>query len=706
VVVVRVALLVILAAQLVFLAKRYKARFDMTADNLYTLTSSTQQVLDGLDERLLIEAYFTRDDKLPGMYQEARRELNGFLNEYERRSDGKVVVRYFDPESDAQLKQKAERIGIQMVPYESKETGQLRVVEVWQGLRLRYGGGKQRVIPMLGFQANTYGYETVLTPPIKDLTVKVKPKLALLAAPAASGGPEGRNMGFTRLRELVQARYDVSDLRLEGGYMIPPEIQIVVLVRPKNLTDRNKYAIDQFLMSGGKLLVFADTDEVDIGSAQARLLIANPQDYDAQGAKLEFLDQLAHYGAKVEDKVVADLNAAGYEFMARPMQTGMGMALQQLLYPYCFHVVDVDWGEESVAQKLARKPDGSIDQEMVEQFKRTFKPSLLKDTPLTKGWMHGPGMYWPCPVDLADPLPEGVTGNVVLRTSPMTIVEKAPRNLNPVGRSNNPRDQNLEYGRFTQGLQQRVMAEPRRQVGLLVELRGTFPSFFEGKDIPPKKPPEKAEDEQAGDPLKEPVKDPAEAGKEAPGKPEGGEAQGSEEPGPEPPGAEAKEGEKAGEGNEAPPAEVQGPPPPTIPPPPEEVDPPRLSKADPKARLVVVGDSDFIRDDLVSGTYGQLGPVSQYGLAFFYAILDWMNEDQDLLALRNKQTADRTLRFAEQDLLGSESIEQFSERVERKARWTQWLNILGPATVLLAFWLLFALARRARKTKFLSMVGG
>ena len=68
----RVALLLVVLAQLVYLGNRYRHRIDLTADQLYSLTDSTQRVLDSLNDRLLIECYFTRDDKLPASLQDQR----------------------------------------------------------------------------------------------------------------------------------------------------------------------------------------------------------------------------------------------------------------------------------------------------------------------------------------------------------------------------------------------------------------------------------------------------------------------------------------------------------------------------------------------------------------------------------------------------------------------------------------------------------
>jgi ABC-type uncharacterized transport system involved in gliding motility auxiliary subunit len=124
--------------------------------------------------------------------------------------------------------------------------------------------------------------------------------------------------------------------------------------------------------------------------------------------------------------------------------------------------------------------------------------------------------------------------------------------------------------------------------------------------------------------------------------------------------------------------------------------------------VVVVGDADFLRDDLVGGpngfAYGQFGPVSPSGRAFFVNMLDWIYQDDDLVALSNRGTSARLMSFAEQDVLGGERAEQFRERLTGKVSTLRWLNILVPPLILLGFGAILALLRHAQKRTFLIAV--
>jgi hypothetical protein len=241
-----------------------------------------------------------------------------------------------------------------------------------------------------------------------------------------------------------------------------------------------------------------------------------------------------------------------------------------------------------------------------------------------------------------------------------------------------------------QKLNQRIQAEPRQQFPLMVQVKGVQQSWFAGKPRP-KKPSEIKEEEA----KKEKEKADAEAKAKA-------AAEGKDLP-------KDEEKDKTSAKDQSP---AQGPPPP-----PDEAaakgdgkakdkEPEPVTKGTKPAHLVVIGDSDFVRDDLLQQVYAQRGgPVSMLGLAFWNSMLDWLSQDQDLLALNKRTAPDRALRFVADELIASSTTPQEREqRVARKVRLVQWLNILLPVFVLSMIGLAVFLIRRGQKHSFLQSV--
>ncbi|MBM3962144.1 MAG: hypothetical protein FJ306_09640, partial [Planctomycetes bacterium] len=145
--VLHVLLLLVVLAQLVYLASRHRARVDLTSDGLWSTTSSTRDLLARLDKRLVVEAYFSPKEKLPVAVRETRAWADSFLDEMVQLGKGNVVVQRFDPNADKAVKDKATRVGVKPLELRSQSSTSLSVDVHWQGLRFVYGGDKNKVVP-------------------------------------------------------------------------------------------------------------------------------------------------------------------------------------------------------------------------------------------------------------------------------------------------------------------------------------------------------------------------------------------------------------------------------------------------------------------------------------------------------------------------------------------------------------------------------
>jgi ABC-type uncharacterized transport system involved in gliding motility auxiliary subunit len=261
-------LLLLVLGQVVYLASRYRVRVDLTADQLSTTTDSTRAVLDGLEKRLLIEAYFSPKDKLPVNLRESRVVLDNFLDELVQIGKGKVTVQRFDPNEDKAIADRCTRIGVQPLDLQSQSSTSFSVDRHWQGIRLVYGGGKQKVLPPLQGVTHPFLAEATLTPAIKEVATEQKHKFGYMEWPAQAVGqqtPGGVGWNLLRTNETIAKRYEFQNYKDGDGALVPDDVDTLFLFRPKDLTDRDRYVFDQFLMRGGTLVVFADAVEYAIG---------------------------------------------------------------------------------------------------------------------------------------------------------------------------------------------------------------------------------------------------------------------------------------------------------------------------------------------------------------------------------------------------------------------------------------------------------
>jgi nucleoid-associated protein YgaU len=133
-------------------------------------------------------------------------------------------------------------------------------------------------------------------------------------------------------------------------------------------------------------------------------------------------------------------------------------------------------------------------------------------------------------------------------------------------------------------------------------------------------------------------------------------------------------------------------------------EPEMLAQGAKKGRLVLIGDSDFIRDDLVGGQSQQAGgPVSgPFAAPFFSQLLDWLAEDTDLVALQSKAAIDRTLKLVD-TMTGTGADPRLAEQELRsKTAWLRVLNVVVPGALLIVLGLVVLSVRRAQKRSFLT----
>lgn len=684
-VVLHVALLLLVLAQIVYLASRHRVRVDLTSEKLWSASVSTRALLDRLDQRLVIEAYFSPQEKLPANLRESRQWAESFLDEMVQLGKGKVVLQRYDPNADDAVKKRAERVGVQSLQLSTRSATSMSIDVHWQGLRLRLGGDKQKVIPQF-VPGSSFFAEAQLTPAVKELMQVGRRRFGYMEWPVNAVGqqvPGGIGWSWLRTLDGIQKRYDFQNYKDEDGALLPDDLDTLFLFRPKELTDRQKYVIDQFVVGGGTLVVFADAAEYALGPQ--RLMRQMPLVLDASGSKQPFLAQLLHYGIDWKPKVVADLDVRairpldplrGIEYLASPGLSATGQqVLQTAPYPYFFHALPVDW--KASADELAKDQRGVVDEALAANYRASFVPGMpsnefLFATFKQRELARGPGFYWPTWVGLREKtggipdLPSGVQGKVHLWSSPKALVEDPPQSLNPFGNARDAIQRNTAFQKFWEKLKERYRAEPRLQVPLMAEVGGRFASVFAGQERPlrPSEIKEAEAKKASGTSIEDPTK---------------------------PPGwTEGQDGAKVDPTGKSGTAPLAG-------------ERPMRGVGERPGRIVVIGDADFVRDDFARGDYAQAGgPVSgRLAIVFFAQLLDWLAEDSDLVALQT-----RTAKVGVLDFLtgaGSGDADPLAEqKVRNKVRWLRWTNVLAPCGLLAAIGFVVMLVRRAQKRAFLA----
>jgi ABC-type uncharacterized transport system involved in gliding motility auxiliary subunit len=232
------------------------ARLDLTESNLYTLSDGTREIVSSIEEPINLYYFFSDKNAadVPMLRNYATR-VREMLEEIAGLSGGRIKLHVIDPLPFSEEEDRAASYGLQAIPYgNAGET-------IYFGLAGTNSTDGQMIIPLFDPQKEPF-LEYDVAKLLHSLATTTKPVVAMLSTLDLAPGfdPATRQMKpgaaiFQSLQEL----FDVRQLSPEETKKIEDDVQTLVLVHPK-LSDELAYAVDQFVLRGGHLLVFVDPD--------------------------------------------------------------------------------------------------------------------------------------------------------------------------------------------------------------------------------------------------------------------------------------------------------------------------------------------------------------------------------------------------------------------------------------------------------------
>ncbi|MBN4016421.1 Gldg family protein [Rhodospirillaceae bacterium AH-315-P19] len=237
------------------------ARFDFTEDKLYTLSPTTRTVMDNLDRKVALRLYYskTMSDAVPEIRTYAKR-VEELLEEYIARSNGLLSLEIIDPEPFTEKEDLALKDGVQGVPLD--ETGAQFFFGLYgvAGRDAKGEGGTADVIPFFQLGKEQF-LEYDITQMIHSLGREKKPIVGVIGklplkhgAVTLAAVKRGKSKPYAILGEM-QKFFDVrfiEDMREISG------ADLLLIVHPRGLSDRALYFIDQYVLRGGRALIFVD----------------------------------------------------------------------------------------------------------------------------------------------------------------------------------------------------------------------------------------------------------------------------------------------------------------------------------------------------------------------------------------------------------------------------------------------------------------
>jgi ABC-type uncharacterized transport system involved in gliding motility auxiliary subunit len=298
-----VAAMFLLLAGVYIISHFAAQRIDLTEEQMFTLSPGTKAILRKLDTPVQIRFYATQSKDMPVQLKTYAQRVEDILNEYRKYGGNKITVKKFDPQPDSDAEESAAMDGVE-------GQGSPMGDRIYLGLAINMLDSKVAIPFLAPDRERLLEYD--ITRAIANVMTTEKPVVGVMSSLPVFGmqmnpmmmmqmGQRGQEP-WLFINEL-RRDFDVRELQ-PTVEKIDDDIKILMVVHPKSLSDKALYAIDQFVVRGGKLLAFVDPmSVVDSRNAPGN----NPlQGAMNAGSSLEKLTKA--WGLEYDvSKVVADM---------------------------------------------------------------------------------------------------------------------------------------------------------------------------------------------------------------------------------------------------------------------------------------------------------------------------------------------------------------------------------------------------------------
>jgi ABC-type uncharacterized transport system involved in gliding motility auxiliary subunit len=295
------ALVILVSLNIVF--SKVRVRGDVTQDRVNTLSPGTKTILKKLDTDVVIRFYYTQSDNaMPVFLRNYAERVQTLLDSYRQNGNGHIRVEILDPQPDSDAEDSANLDGIPAQPIEMDTS-------IYFGISFACVDKKATIPFLLPDREPLLEYD--ISSKITEVTTVNKPVIGILSGLEVFGsqgmppqyGGQGSKPEWIFVENL-KTKYDVRKVE-KTAEEIPAEIATLVVAHPTELKDRTLYAIDQFVLRGGKLLVLVDplSAYTTFSQPQNPMMMGMPQPGNAS----DLPKLLPNWGIEfVGNQVVAD----------------------------------------------------------------------------------------------------------------------------------------------------------------------------------------------------------------------------------------------------------------------------------------------------------------------------------------------------------------------------------------------------------------
>ncbi len=246
-----VALLLLLVA-VNFLVSRVPARIDLTEGDIYTLSPGTRKILRELKAPVKVKLYVSQGESVPVQLRGFAQRVEDTVREFKQAAGANLIVERYNPKPDSEEEDAAQLDGIEPQQLFSGE-------QFYLGISVSQLDRKQAIAAVSPQRERLLEYDLIRA--VARVGNPERPKIGLMAGLPVMG--EKFNP-FTRqssepwvLANELKRDFEVKEVPLTAKE-IDKDINVLLLIHPRDVQPQTEYALDQFVLRGGKLIAFVD----------------------------------------------------------------------------------------------------------------------------------------------------------------------------------------------------------------------------------------------------------------------------------------------------------------------------------------------------------------------------------------------------------------------------------------------------------------
>src|SRR6185437_2010422 len=231
-------------------------QLDLTQNRLYTISPGTDRILKSIREPIDLYFFYSAQaaQSIPQIQPYGQR-VRDFLQELAQRSDGMIHLHIIDPKPYSVEEDRAAELGVTGTALNEAGT------KFYFGLAGTNSTNGQQAIPFFNPSKQQF-LEYDVSRLVYQLAHPKKPVVAWLSSLPMTGGFDPRSGQMRQpwvVYQQAQQLFDIQPLQ-PTATAIDPDVRVLVLVDPKNLSPATQFAIDQYALRGGHILAFVDPD--------------------------------------------------------------------------------------------------------------------------------------------------------------------------------------------------------------------------------------------------------------------------------------------------------------------------------------------------------------------------------------------------------------------------------------------------------------